>query len=331
MFLGCGVGAFGAGVFHLMTHAFFKALLFLAAGSVIHAMGGEQDMLNMGGLSKKIKYTYWTMLIATLAIAGFPPLAGFFSKDAILFNAYQSESGGHILYGIGLFTALLTSFYMFRLVFLTFYGKPRYDEHHVHVHESPWSMLTPLVILAVLSVIGGWLAAPALWGGPDHFANFLAPVFGGGHEAGALEKASEHTEELWLALVAVIGALLGFATAFWLYLKQPGKPAELAKSMKGAYSTLMNKYYVDELYAAVIVNPLVWISTKVLWKAVDVGVIDGTVNGVAEGASSIGDTVRHTQSGNTRSYAVWVVVGALLVLGILFWPVIRPAMGMGAR
>ena len=331
MFLGCGVGAFGAGVFHLMTHAFFKALLFLAAGSVIHAMGGEQDMLKMGGLSKKIKYTYWTMLIATLAIAGFPPLAGFFSKDAILFNAYQSKSGGHILYGIGLFTALLTSFYMFRLIFLTFYGKPRYDEHHVHVHESPWSMLTPLVILAVLSVIGGWLAAPALWGGPDHFANFLAPVFGGAHEAGALEKVGEHSEELMLAVVAVIGALLGFGTAFWLYLKQPGKPAELAKSMKGAYSTLMNKYYVDELYAAVIVNPLVWISTKVLWKAVDVGVIDGTVNGVAEGASSIGDTVRHTQSGNTRSYAVWVVVGALLVLGILFWPVIRPAMGMGAR
>ena len=144
MFLACGVGAFSAGIFHLMTHAFFKALLFLAAGSVIHAMGGEQDMLKMGGLSKKIKWTYITMLTATLAIAGFPPLAGFFSKDSILLTAFQSENGGRVLYAIGLLTALLTSFYMFRLIFLTFFGKQRYDEHHVHVHESPRSMLVPL-------------------------------------------------------------------------------------------------------------------------------------------------------------------------------------------
>src|ERR1700720_3910044 len=177
MFLACGVGAFSAGIFHLMTHAFFKALLFLAAGSVIHAMDGEQDMRHMGGLSKKIKYTYWTMLIATLAIAGIPPLAGFFSKDAILLSAFQIP-GGHPLYAIGLLTALLTSFYMFRLMFLTFFGKPRYDERKVHVHESPWSMLGPLVALAVLSVIGGWVAAPALLGGPDYFANFMTPVFG---------------------------------------------------------------------------------------------------------------------------------------------------------
>src|SRR3982075_1642196 len=161
MFLACGVGAFSAGIFHLMTHAFFKALLFLAAGSVIHAMGGEQEMRKMGGLSTKIKYTYATMLIATLAIAGIPPLAGFFSKDAILFGAFQIP-GGHPLYALGLLTALLTSFYMFRLIFLTFHGQPRYDEHHVHVHESPWSMLGPLVALAVLSVVGGWVAAPGL-------------------------------------------------------------------------------------------------------------------------------------------------------------------------
>src|ERR1700719_512627 len=166
MFLACGVGAFSAGIFHLMTHAFFKALLFLAAGSVIHAMGGEQDMLKMGGLSKKIKWTYITMLTATLAIAGFPPLAGFFSKDSILLSAYQNANGGPILYGVGLFTALLTSFYMFRLIFLTFFGKQRYDEHHVHVHESPKSMLVPLMILAVLSLVGGWLAASAFWGAP---------------------------------------------------------------------------------------------------------------------------------------------------------------------
>ncbi|MBS1866711.1 MAG: NADH-quinone oxidoreductase subunit L, partial [Acidobacteria bacterium] len=249
MFLGCGVGAFGAGIFHLMTHAFFKALLFLAAGSVIHAMGGEQDMLRMGGLSKKIKVTYWTMLIATLAIAGFPPLAGFFSKDAILGAAFQIP-GGHPLYVIGLLTALLTSFYMFRLIFLTFHGKQRYDEHHVHVHESPWSMLGPLVILAVLSVIGGWLAAPSFWGGEDHFAAFLAPVFGVAHETEGMTAAAAHNLELTLAVVAVIAALIGLLTAWYLYLKQPGKPAEIAKSLKPIYTTLYNKYYVDEAYGA---------------------------------------------------------------------------------
>ncbi len=327
MFLACGVGAFSAGIFHLMTHAFFKALLFLAAGSVIHAMGGEQDMLKMGGLSKKIKWTYITMLTATLAIAGFPPLAGFFSKDSILLNAYRSENGGYILYGIGLFTALLTSFYMFRLIFLTFFGKERYDEHHVHVHESPKSMLVPLMILAVLSIVGGWLAAPAFWGQPDYFAKFLEPVFAQGTpaESGAAEAAA-HALETPLAIVAVITALLGFGVAFWLYLKKPTKPAELAKSFKGVYTTLLNKYYVDELYAAVVVKPLLWFSTKVLWQTVDVQMIDGAVNGVASGALDVGDNVRQAQSGNTRSYAVWVVIGAIVVIAIIFfWPYTKTA------
>src|SRR6266853_1242346 len=265
MFLACGVAAFSAGIFHLMTHAFFKALLFLASGSVIHAMGGEQDMTRMGGLSKKIRWTYLTMLTGTLAITGFPPLAGFFSKDSILLNAYQSERGGRMLYAFGLLTAVLTSFYMFRLIFLTFHGKPRYSEKNVHVHESP------------------------------------------------------------LAAVAVAAALLGFAVAFWLYLRQPGKPEQLAKSMRGAYTTLLNKYYVDEIYAALIVKPLLWLSTNVLWQTVDARAIDGTVNGIAEGMTGIGDGVRHTQSGNTRSYAVWVVIGALVIIAIIFWPHIRPA------
>jgi NADH-quinone oxidoreductase subunit L len=326
MFLACGVGAFSAGIFHLMTHAFFKALLFLAAGSVIHAMGGEQDMTRMGGLSKKIRWTYLTMLTATLAIAGFPPLAGFFSKDSILLNAYQSEHGGRILYAFGLLTALLTSFYMFRLIFLTFFGKPRFDEHKVHVHESPKSMLIPLVILALLSIIGGWVAAPAFWGAPDYFAKFLEPVFAQGGAANAeAAEATAHALETPLAIVAVITALLGFAIAFWLYLKQPGKPEQLAKSMRGAYNTLLNKYYVDEIYAALIVKPLLWLSTNVLWQTVDARAIDGTVNGIAEGMTGIGDGVRHTQSGNTRSYAVWVVIGALVIIAIIFWPHIRPA------
>ena len=325
MFLACGVAAFSAGIFHLMTHAFFKALLFLASGSVIHAMGGEQDMLKMGGLSKKIRWTYLTMLTATLAIAGFPPLAGFFSKDSILLNAYQSDRGGRILYAFGLLTALLTSFYMFRLIFLTFFGKPRYDEHKVHVHESPKSMLVPLVILAVLSIIGGWIAAPAFWGAPDYFAKFLEPVFaqGGAGNAEAAE-ATAHALETPLAIVAVVTALLGFAIAFWLYLRRPGKPEQLAKSMRGAYTLLLNKYYVDEIYAALIVKPLLWLSTNVLWQTVDVRGIDGTVNGIAEGMTGVGDGVRHTQSGNTRSYAVWVVIGAIVIIAIIFWPYMRP-------
>jgi NADH-quinone oxidoreductase subunit L len=329
MFLACGVGAFSAGIFHLMTHAFFKALLFLTAGSVIHAMGGEQDMNRMGGLSKKIRWTYGTMLIATLAITGIPPLAGFFSKDAILLGAFQIP-GGHPLYALGLLTALLTSFYMFRLIFLTFHGKQRYDDRKVHVHESPWSMLGPLVVLAVLSVVGGWLAAPAFLGGPDYFANFLTPVFGGKESVEVLGEAAAHTLELTLAFVAVGAALAGWGVAYWLYLVRPEKADGLAESMAPAYRTLLNKYYVDELYDAVIVKPLVWISTNVLWKVVDVEAIDGTVNGIAGGATAIGDGVRHTQSGNTRSYAVWVVVGAIVILAVIFfWPgAEKPVVGM---
>jgi len=333
MFLACGVGAFSASIFHLMTHAFFKALLFLAAGSVIHAMGGEQDMNRMGGLSKKIRWTYLTMLTATLAITGFPPFAGFFSKDSILLSAFQNENGGrsagYVLYGFGLATALLTSFYMFRLIFLTFHGKQRYDEHKVHVHESPRTMLVPLMILAVLSIIGGWLAAPAMLGtGPDYFTKFLQPVFGGSEAAGPEGEA--RALELTLAGIAVITALIGVTVAFWLYLKRPGKADSLAKSLRGIYTTLLNKYYVDELYAAMIVKPLLWISTNVLWKTADVAGIDGAVNGIAAGITAIGDGVRHTQSGNTRSYAVWVVVGALVVMAVIFfWPSGgKPVLGM---
>jgi len=330
MFLACGVGAFSAGIFHLMTHAFFKALLFLAAGSVIHAMGGEQDMNRMGGLSKKIRLTYGTMLVATFAIAGIPIFAGFFSKDAILFAAFQSRSGGSILYAFGLLTALLTAFYMFRLIFLTFGGTPRFDEHHVHVHESPWSMLGPLVILAVLSTIGGWFALPAFFQGPDYFANFLGPVFGGHESAEAAGEIAAHQLELILAGVAVGTALTGLGVAYWLYLKRPEKAKGLAKSLKPAYKTLLNKYYVDELYAAVVVKPLLWISTNVLWKTADVAGIDGAVNGIADGTTAIGDGVRYTQSGNTRSYAVWVVVGAMVVIAIIFfWPFGgKPVLGM---
>jgi NADH-quinone oxidoreductase subunit L len=331
MFLACGVGAFSAGIFHLMTHAFFKALLFLAAGSVIHAVGGEQDMNKMGGLRKNIKWTYWTMFIATLAIAGIPPFAGFFSKDAILGRAlFSSVGSGPILYVFGLATALLTSFYMFRLIFLTFHGKPRFDEHQVHVHESPWSMRGPLVVLAVLSVCGGWLAAPSFFGGEDYFERFLGPALVEREADLGTGAFPVGPNVLVLAAIAVGVALIGVVVAWWFYIRQPGKPARLAISLKGIYTTLYNKYYVDEFYAAAVVRPLLWISTNVLWKAADVAGIDGAVNGIAEGAKAIGDGVRHAQSGNTRSYAVWVVVGAIVIIAVIFfWPANgKPVLGL---
>jgi len=324
MFLGCGVGAFSAGIFHLMTHAFFKALLFLSAGSVIHAMGGEQDMWHMGGLSKKIKITFLCMLTGTVAIAGIPPLAGFFSKDAILFGAFtQSDPAGKVLYGVGLVAAIFTSFYMFRLIYLTFFTSQRYDEHHVHVHESPLNMTVPLMILAVLSIVGGWVAAPAFWGGTDHFTEFLSPVFGA-----PVEVAGEagHSLELILSGVAVLAAIVGWVVAWRMY-----RPQIERRTSTGLHKILYNKYYVDELYLGAIVRPLVWLSTNIFWKVVDAGMIDGTVNGVAHGAQAVGDTVRHTQSGNTRSYAVWVIVGAIVVFAIVFWPVLHPALFGGLR
>ncbi len=318
MFLACGVGAFGAGIFHLMTHAFFKALLFLSAGSVIHAVNGEQDMWKMGGLSKKIKITYSCMLFGTIAIAGFPPFAAFFSKDSILFAAYNSEANGKALYAVGLLAAVLTSFYMFRLVWLTFYGEKRYDEHKVHVHESPYNMTVPLMILAFLSLTGGWFALPALFGGKDYFSDFLSPIFGTAEAAGGEAAASlEHV----LSIVAVVAATAGLFVAWRMYSKKV-----VRGTSTGMHKILYNKYYVDELYQAAIIGPLVWLSRNIFWRIVDTGIIDGAVNGIASSATSIGDTVRHTQSGNTRSYAVWVVIGAILVFGIIFWPVLRPVL-----
>ena len=324
MFLGCGVGAYAAGIFHLMTHAFFKGLLLLAAGSVIHAIGGEQDMRKMGGLRKHIPVTYWTMLIATLAIAGFPPFAGFFSKDEILASAFAGPYANQILYAAGLLAAMLTSFYMFRLIFLTFFGKPRFDEKKVHVHESPKNMLAPLVILAILSAAGGWFAAPKLWGGRDYFYDFLAPVFAQASAAApavGMPEEAAHALELQLSGVAVLVALLGFFIAWWMYIKKPELPKRMAQSMRGVYELVLNKYWVDELYLAVIVRPLLWLSTDVLWRVVDEGLIDGAVNGAGKVAREAGGKLRELQSGNARSYAAWVVAGAVgfTVLLVALW------------
>jgi NADH-quinone oxidoreductase subunit L len=321
MFLACGVGAFSAGIFHLMTHAFFKGLLFLAAGSVIHAMGGEQDMRKMGGLRKKIPVTFWTMFMATLAIAGAPGFSGFFSKDEILNEAQRVSP---VLWGLGVLTAGLTSFYMFRLLFLTFFGAGRYDQHQVHVHESPKNMTVPLIVLAILSVCGGWMAAPQLMGGVNHFQQFLAPVLATGAEpaAAAAESAGGGGEILQALLGApVIAGLLGFLLAWWFYIKSPETPKKLADSLSAPYKLLSGKYFIDELYAAVIVRPLVWISDKVLWHGVDERAIDGAVNGVAFVSRESGDRLRHANTGNIRSYATWIVLGVLVFTSLLLWMV----------
>ncbi|MGA8024358.1 MAG: NADH-quinone oxidoreductase subunit L [Candidatus Acidiferrales bacterium] len=325
MFLGLGVGSYAAGIFHLMTHAFFKGLLFLAAGSVIHAMGGDQEMPHMGGLRTKIPITFWTMFIATFAIAGIPGFAGFFSKDEILDAARSGPHANIWLWLLGLIGAGLTSFYMFRLIFLTFFGKPRYDEHKVHVHESPHNMTVPLIILAILSTIGGWVAAPHLVGGPDYFSNFLSPVFTAYAPASAIGPEAPKESAGIMLLYALTGwpviiALLGLLIAWWFYIKSPDTPKKLAQTLRAPYTLILHKYYVDELYNAAIIQPLLWISTNVLWHVIDEGVIDGTVNGTARVARESGSQLREIQSGNARTYASWVVIGAvgvtLLMLGL---------------
>ena len=325
MFMACGVGAFSAGIFHLMTHAFFKGLLFLAAGSVIHAVGGEQDMRKMGGLRTYIPWTFMTMGIATLAIAGIPPLAGFWSKDEILWKAYQAN---WIYWLIGLITAFITSFYMFRLLFMTFFGDYRgqevdahghahathgHDDHgHGEPHESPAVMLVPLMILAVLSFVGGWV------GYGDHFGHFLAPVFGSGQATEAANQASSYTEYLLMG-VSVLVAVLGAFLAWLLYVSKPFLPRMIAEALGGFYQAVLHKYYVDELYAKVFVRPLVDGSTSILWQGVDRKVIDDSINDAADGAQHVSDNVRHMQSGNLRSYAGWIAAGAAVVIAYMIW------------
>jgi NADH-quinone oxidoreductase subunit L len=322
MFMACGVGAFSAGIFHLMTHAFFKGLLFLAAGSVIHGVGGEQDMRKMGGLKSYIPVTFATMGIATLAIAGIPPFAGFWSKDEILWKAYQAN---HVYWLIGVITAFLTSFYMFRLLFMTFFGDYRgvhVDEHgrssHAHdahghgePHESPWVMLGPLVILAVLATVGG------LVGIKNGFEHFLDPVFG--HEFPPAMTEGSGSAELLLMGISVLFAFAGAILAYVLYVSKPMLPQKIAEGLGSFYNTVLNKYYVDEIYASLFVKPLVDGSTRILWQGVDRKVIDNSINDAAEGAKHVSDEVRHMQSGNLRSYAGWIAAGAAVVIAYMIW------------
>jgi NADH-quinone oxidoreductase subunit L len=325
MFLACGVGAYTAGIFHLLTHAFFKALLFLAAGSVIHALSGEQDMRKMGGLRKRIPVTFWTMTMGVFAIAGIPPLAGFFSKDEILFRTFTSPNPiGKLLWLAGLITAGMTSFYMFRLWFKTFWGQERFEEHagdshghHGHgVHESPLVMTLPLMALALLSIIGGWVGVPAALGGHDEIGEFLEPVFSNG--AIATETMS-HSTELGLAAVSVIVALIGLFAAYVLYYKKPGTAAGYAEKFPTLYRLVDNKFYVDEIYQGIIVTPLLMFSRLVLGTLFDGGVVGGT--GYAAGATTrgLGSLVRRVQSGNIRSYAGWLALGAAAVIAVMIY------------
>jgi len=359
MFLAMGMGAFGAGIFHLYTHAFFKALLFLGSGAVIHALHGEQDIRNMGGLKKHLPITYWTFLLGSIAIAGVPPLAGFFSKDEILF---ETAVGGHwILWTIAALTALLTATYMFRLVFLTFHGERRAgapaaahghasdshghaapahghaiaDSHGhgsgAHLHDAPPAMAIALVVLAIGSVAAGWIGVPHALGGHNQLHAWLEPAFEAPAAAAAGEGAvtaategeagAESHESLELALMAVSTAIavlgIWFAHLVWIQRRRIAENA--ARELAPIHRLLLNKYYVDEIYDAAIVQPLHAISREGLWRGFDVKVIDGAVNGAATIVDSSATLMRRLQTGSVRTYAGSVFAGVVAILAYYLW------------
>jgi len=321
MFLALGVGAFWVGIFHVYTHAFFKALLFLGSGAVIHAMHEEQDIQKMGGLQKYMPKTYITFLIGAIAIAGIPPFAGFFSKDEIL--AYTWHDGSVILWFFAAITAGLTAFYMFRLVSLTFWGKPRFKEqgeNAVHPHEAPSTMTIPLIILAGFSILAGWVGIPYALGGGLAIKQFLAPVFEHADRIMAIPPHAVQSIDYVLIIVSVVIAATGIYVARLWYITKPDVPAELARKFSGVYKVLSNKYYVDELYDAAIVNPTMKSSNKLLWRGVDVGIIDGIVNGLAKLVAIVSKYGRLVQVGVVQAYAVMFVFG---IVFIIFWLIFR--------
>jgi NADH-quinone oxidoreductase subunit L len=336
MFLAMGVGAFGAGIFHLYTHAFFKALLFLGSGAVIHALAGEQDLRRMGGLKDQLPITYWTFLIGALAIAGVPGLAGFFSKDEILFRTFAN--GHQVLWIVGILTSLLTALYMFRLVFLAFHGAPRTQHppsphdlsvgfgaaspapstQHLapstHLHDAPPAMALALVVLAIGSVAAGYIGLPHALGGSNRLEQFLAPTLEA--HAGATEQAAAN-EGLELALMgaSTLVAAAGIGLAVFFFLRNRAAADRMAQRFAAAHRVLENKYYVDEIYDAAIVQPVQIVSQEGLWKRLDVRVIDGAVNGVAETVGGMGELLRRLQTGSVRAYAASVFVGVVCILG----------------
>ena len=342
MFLGMGVGAYASGIFHLMTHAFFKACLFLAAGSVIHAMHHEQDITKMGGLRQWLPRTHWTFLVATLAIAGIPPLAGFFSKDEILWKAWSSPHGSPWLWVMGVLGAGLTAFYMLRLLILTFYGRCRADlETQHHVRESPASMTLPLILLAGLAFVGGWVGIPPALGGVNRFEHFLAPVFEGAHAPmGESTHASNALENVLMA-VSVGMALLGIALAHRMYVREPTLPGRLVARARGVYRMLANKFWVDELYAATLVagtraasRALAQFDARVVdgvvngtghatrgasWVsgAIDRYVVDGLVNGLGSLVRACGGFASRLQTGVIQNYVLAVFGGVVVLIAVM--------------
>jgi NADH-quinone oxidoreductase subunit L len=369
MFLAMGVGAYAAGIFHLYTHAFFKALLFLGSGAVIHALAGEQDLRNMGGLKKALPITYWTFLIGAIAIAGVPPLAGFFSKDEILWRTF---SGGHrILWAIGMITAFLTATYMFRLVFLAFHGERRHDapaasaasassasdighrssdigsghghghhaDHGGHIHDAPPAMAFALIVLAIGSIVAGFVGIPHAIGGGNRIEAFLEPSFEAHATAPANPEfqviqgrpeqpvlhaepavhADEGTERVLMG-VSFGTAVAGIVLAMYFWLRNRPAATRVARSVAPIYTLLLNKYYVDEIYNALIVQPIKGISTFVLWKAADAALIDGAVNGVGGAVRASSNTLRRLQTGSIRAYAASLFFGVVVILG---WYLLR--------
>jgi len=333
MFLAMGMGAFAAGIFHLFTHAFFKALLFLGAGAVIHALAGEQDLLRMGGLRRYLPVTYWTVLVATLAIAGVPGLSGFFSKDEILFRTFAN--GHPFLWAVGLLTSFLTALYMFRLFFLAFHGAPRGEAAaHGHLHDAPRSMALPLIALAIGSLLAGYVGVPHVLGGSNRIETFLEPSF---HARAAAAEAGENAggqgstaamqdhpnasaaAEVTVMAVSVVVAFAGIGMAAFLYLKRPELPVGLAASVPWLYNALAKKYGWDELYDNAVVQPIKIASRDLLWRGVDATVIDGAVNGVGLAVAGGGGVLRRAQSGSVRTYAAALLLGVVSILGYYLW------------
>jgi NADH-quinone oxidoreductase subunit L len=308
MFLACGVGAFTSAIFHLMTHAFFKALLFLGSGSVIHGLHGEQDMRHMGHLKKYMPITYWTFLLATLAIAGIFPFAGFFSKDEILFHSLVS--GHYVFWGIATVAAFITAFYMFRAVFLTFLGESRVDPH-VHPHESPPLMTVPLMTLAALSVVGGFIGFPIIKGA-NKFKEFLAPSI----TPMVHEVHASATFEITMMIFSMAVAAIGIYTAYKFYIKRPELPAMVTDKFRTIYDLVFHKYYMDEIYDATVVEPIKR-GSDFLWRGVDEKVVDGAVNGSAGTVAWLSAHLRKLETGFVQNYALAILIGVVLIAGYL--------------
>ena len=311
MFMACGLGAFNVGMFHLTTHAFFKACLFLGAGSVIHALHGEEDMRKMGRLAKKIPLTFVTFLLASLALCGVPPFAGFFSKDEILWSAWSSAGGSPALWFVATLTAGLTAFYMFRAIFMTFFGADNVPEKkRSSIHEAPPTMAIVLVVLAFASMTAGFIGLPGLWrewlGMSAPFYDFLAPVLGHGGVA-------DHHMELILMLVSILVAFAGIFLAWFFFLRRPELSLRIREALNPAYALIRNGYYFDAFYYR-IVSVADWLSEKVLSRRVETALNAGTINQPADWALGLSRLLSRLQSGNVTAYVLYVFVGVALIL-----------------